>query len=99
VGVLITSANSAAAHQLKNKLGAANIILGDYLELPEIMLRSGKMIRLPNPASVSYNHEMLTLCLDRNIETIYPLRDEEAVALKESELLFREYNIEILTST
>ncbi len=95
MGILITSASSAAAHQLKNNLNAADVILGDYLELPEIMLRSGKMIKLPDPASFSYNHEMLALCLDRNIGVVYALRDEEAAALHESELLFKEYNIEI----
>lgn len=95
MNILITSANSAAAHQLKNKLNADNIILGDYLDLPGFMVQSGKMMQLPNPASGSYNHEMLTLCLDKNIEEIYPLREEEAVLLKEAEQLFKEYNIEI----
>jgi hypothetical protein len=96
VNILITSAAAAIAHQLKNKLNNDTVVLGDYLELPESMLRSGKMIRLPNPASVSYNHEILTLCLDQNIGAIYPLRDEERNALKESEQLFKEYSIVIL---
>lgn len=96
MSILITSANSAGAHQLKSSLGTGDIILGDYQELPEFMLKSGKMIKLPNPSSVSYNHEMLTLCLDCSIDRIYPLREEEAKALMESELLFKEYHIEII---
>lgn len=95
MNILITSANSAAAHQLKSKLNADNVIFGDYMDLPEFMVRSGKMLRLPNPTSAAYNHEMLTLCLDKNIEKIYPLREEEATLLKEAEQLFKEYNIEI----
>ena len=95
MNILITSANSVAAHQLKNKLNADNVILGDYMELPEFMVQSGKMIRLPNPGSMAYSHEILTLCLDKNIEKIYPLREEEAVLLKEAKQLFNEYNIEI----
>jgi len=63
------------------------------------MVKSGKMIRLPNPKSVSYMHEMLTLCLDKKIDTLYVLREEEAVLLKESEQLFTEYGINIVYQT
>ena len=70
--------------------------MGDYQDLPEIMIKSGKMLRLPDPKSVSYMHEMLTLCLDKNIDTLYVLREEEAVLLKESEQLFTEYGINII---
>ena len=96
MNVLITAANSAEAYQLKSKLNAWSIILGDYLELPELMVKSGKMVRLPHPKSVSYQHEMLTLCLDRSIDTVYVLRNEEAMLLKESEQLFTEYGINII---
>jgi len=96
VNVLITAANSAEAYQLKSKLNAWSILLGDYQELPEIMVKSGKMVKLPDPKSVSYMHEMLTLCLDKKIDTLYVLREEEAVLLKESEQLFTEYGIEIV---
>ena len=93
--ILITSANSAAAHQLKNKLNTDTIILGDYLDLPDFMVKTGKMIRLPDPKSGSYSHQILTLCLDNDITAIYPLREEEALLLKEAEQLFKEYNIDI----
>jgi hypothetical protein len=96
VNLLITAANSAEAYQLKSKLNAWSILLGDYQELPEIMVKSGKMVKLPDPKSVSYMHEMLTLCLDKKIDTLYVLREEEAVLLKESEQLFTEYGIEIV---
>ena len=93
--ILITSANSAEAHQLKNKLEADDVIFGDYLDLPDFMVTSGKMIRLPNPSSASYSHLMLTLSLDNSINRIYPLREEEAVLLQEAIQLFKEYNIDI----
>jgi hypothetical protein len=96
VSILITSANSAAAYQLKTKLNADQVILGDYEELPALMLKSGKMIQLPNPKFASYSHQMLTLCLDKGIEAVYPLREEEAVLLKEAEQLFKEYDINIV---
>jgi hypothetical protein len=93
---LITAATSSQAYQLKNKLGGDNILLGDYLDLPEMMISSGKMIKLPNPASTSYAHQMLTLCLDKQISAVYALRDEEQKLLKEAEQLFKEYGIEIM---
>ena len=96
MSILITSANSADAYQLKSKLNAEEVILGDYEELPALMLKSGKMIQLPNPKSASYSHQMLTLCLDKGINTVYPLREEESLLLKEAGQLFKEYGINII---
>jgi hypothetical protein len=95
VYTLITAANSAEAYRLKSVLGAENIILGDYLELPAFMVSSGDMIRLPNPKSIAYASEMLTLCLDKEIDTVYALRDEEKKLLAEAKQLFNEYGIEV----
>jgi hypothetical protein len=95
VSILITSANSAAAYQLKSKLNVDEVILGDYEELPALMVKSGAMIKLPSPKSASYSHQMLTLCLDKGIQTVYPLREEEAILLKEAKQLFKEYDINI----
>src|SRR5258708_38689375 len=99
MNTLITGATSARAYKLKNKLNTDNIILGDYLELPAFMLTSANMIRLPNPESAAYAHEMLTLCLDRQVDTICPLRDDELTLLNQAELLFNEYGITILKQT
>ncbi|MGN6179219.1 MAG: hypothetical protein ACTHNW_08560 [Mucilaginibacter sp.] len=96
MSILITAATTAESYQLKNKLESKDIILGDFMELPELMVKTGKMISLPNPASNSYSHQVLTLCLDRNINTIYPLRKEEQQLLKEAGQLFEEYGIEIV---
>ena len=93
---LITAANSAEAQKLKNKINSTDIILGDYLELPAFMLKMANMVTLPNPKSVSYTHEMLTLCLDKHINTIYALREEEKEILNTTKQLFTEYGIEIV---
>lgn len=90
---LITAATSGEAQRLKNKLDAADVILGDYLQLPEFMLKASNMIRLPDPKSIAYTHEMLALCLDNEIQTIYPLREQEKILLKEAGQLFQEYDI------
>lgn len=93
MAILITAATSATAYNLKNTLANHDIILGDHLDLPEFMIKTGKMIILPKPTSASYTHEMLTLCLDKNIDTIYLLRADETALLLKAETLFNEYNI------
>ena len=93
---LITAASSSFAHSLKNSIGSEQVLLGDYLELPEILVKSGKMLKLPDPQSPSYTHLVLALCLDRNIDTVYVLRKAEAELLLNSKQLFQEYGITIL---
>ncbi len=93
---LITAAATARAHHLKKLLNNDHIILGDFTDLPEIMLRSNSLIKLPSPRSAAYAHEMLTLCLDRQIEKVYVLQQNEIVALSAAELLFNEYGIELV---
>lgn len=95
---LITAANSAEAYSLKTKLNADHVILGDHFDLPDIMIQSGKMIKLPDPQSPSYTHEMLALCLDRNIDKVYALRKTEAELLLNAKTLFSEYGIGILAA-
>lgn len=95
MSVLITAASTAKAYQIKGTIQADEIILGDYEELPEMMIKSGKMIVLPNPKSASYMHEVLALCLDKGITQIYPLRNIEMQLLKEAQLLYDEYGINI----
>ena len=96
MSILITAANSAPAYKLKNLLNGDNVIMGDHMDLPDFMLKPGKLIRLPDPKSTSYTHEMLTLCLDMGVETVYLFRQAEIDLLLEAETLFNEYNIKIL---
>jgi hypothetical protein len=94
VSILITAANSAHAYQLKSLLGV-DALLGDYLDIPDLMVRSGKMIKTPNPGGVSFAHQMLTLCLDKGVTTIYPLRRAECLPLAEARQLFTEFGISL----
>src|ERR1700748_2079098 len=92
---LITGATTAMAYKLKNSLHGAQIIMGDYAELPLTML-SKTMIQLPNPNSSSYAHEMLTLCLDREIDHIYALKAQEKEQLNTAKELLAEYGINLV---
>jgi hypothetical protein len=96
MSILITAANSAPAHRLKSKLTTDDVILGDHLDLPDFMVKTGKMVRLPDPRSNTYTHEMLALCLDNAFTAIYPLNAQEASLLLESRQLFKEYGIDIV---
>lgn len=87
---------SANAHRLKTILSTEKIILGDYADIPAFMLQPGKMIKLPNPASDSYTHQMLALCLDNNISQLYALEEQEYRILALATQLFDEYGIQIL---
>jgi hypothetical protein len=95
---LITGAATSMAYKVKNSLKKENIILGDYAELPTTML-SKTMIQLPNPASLSYAHEMLALCLDKEIDHIFPLKEEEQSQLNSAKQLFVEYGISIMPAS
>jgi hypothetical protein len=94
---LITAATSAKAYKLKNMLNSGDVILGDHRELPNIMLEKSNMIKLPNPASASYTHEMLTLCLDKQIDKVYALGEEEFTQLNTAKQLFGEYGVSIFS--
>src|ERR1700741_3837516 len=94
--ILVTAANSSLAHKIKNSLNADSVLMGDYLELPEFLVKSGKMLILPDPSSSSYAHQMLALCLDKNIDKVYILRHPEKELLLASKQLFFEYGIDIL---
>lgn len=92
---LITGAASAEAYRLKSALNREEVILGDYLELPEVLIQSGKVIALPNPKNTAYTHQVLALCLDWNINSVFVLRAEEKELLLQAKQLFEEYNIQI----
>ncbi|MBD1392024.1 hypothetical protein [Mucilaginibacter glaciei] len=92
--ILITSATAAEAHKLKGKLINNEVLLGDHADLPAFM--RSNIIKLPNPATDTYAHEMLTLSLDMEIEALYLLQGQELEILLRSEVLFNEYHINII---
>jgi len=98
VYTLITAAASAGAYSLKNRLNIDRVLLGDYMELPDILIQSGKVIKLPNPQNPAYTHQMLALCLDMEINTIYALHATERQLLLDVKQLFYEYDITINTT-
>jgi len=97
MSVLITAANSAQAYQLKGILHTEGpVLLGDHLDIPDLMVKNGTMLRTPDPKSLSFAHEMLTLCLDNGVRAVYPLRRAELLPLAEARQLFLEFDIDLI---
>lgn len=99
MNVLITAANSAQAQQLKNILGLKDAILGDYHDIPDLLINTGKMVKTPSPKSTAFVHQMLAFCLDKQIDKIYPLRRAELLPLAEARQLFEEFDIILMIPT
>jgi len=95
--ILITEALSAKAHRLKSEYSAnaVAIIMGDFNDVPEVMLKSRAISKLPHPDAPAYPHQILTFCLDNNITTVFILNRHEIKALEPALQLFFEYGIEI----
>lgn len=97
MNILITAASAAQAYQLQRLLGSTDIFfLADFVELPQVMLKDKKFIKIPAGDSSSFAHLLLTICLDQQIAKVYPLRKAEIVALSEARQLFDEYGIKIM---
>ncbi|MFD0750355.1 hypothetical protein ACFQZS_09400 [Mucilaginibacter calamicampi] len=95
--ILITEALSAKAHKIKSEYAANGvpIIMGDFNDVPVVMLKSGAIKNLPRPDSVAYPHQILTFCLDNNVNTVFVLNEHEINALEPALQLFFEYDIDI----
>ncbi len=95
MSILITGALSAQAHGFKKDYAHETILMGDFNDIPELMIRSGAIKKLPHPDSASYPHQMLTFCLDNNINAVYALNRLEFEGLETAMQLFTEYGIDI----
>lgn len=95
--ILITEALSAKAHRLKSEYSAnaVGIIMGDFNDVPEVMLKSRAIYKLPHPDAPAYPHQILTFCLDNSVSTVFVLNGQEIKALEPALQLFFEYDIQI----
>ncbi|MBC7914979.1 MAG: hypothetical protein H7Y07_12750 [Pyrinomonadaceae bacterium] len=95
---LITAATTAQAYQLEKLIpNKEQIIFADSFDLPQVMLKAKRFIKIPQGDSFSFAHLLLSTCLDHQITTVYPLRRTEILALAQARLLFDEYGISIIT--
>ncbi len=83
---LITTGIHPASYQLAFLLKEHAVVFGSDLN------------GFPQADSNSLAHQLLKVCLDEQIERIFPLRYPELAALSESKVLFAEFGIEIMVS-
>ncbi len=95
--VLITQALSGDAAKFRQKCDKEGkvVILGSA-DLPIFMLKNPLYVKIPPVTDTSFAHKILTVCLDYGINRIYVLNELEMKLLIEAEILFAEYEIEIV---
>ncbi|MEJ6980378.1 hypothetical protein WG906_07945 [Pedobacter sp. P351] len=97
MNILITAAATAHSYKLQRSLNNVDtVFLADSEDLPQVMLKDKKFVKIPLGDSPSFAHLLLTICLDNSIEKVFPLRTAEVFALADSRQLFDEYGIRVI---
>lgn len=84
---LITAANNPLAYQLAWYIKDQEIHFCDNAQHQHI---------IPAYSSSSFAHQFLKYCLTHNIDRVFALKVQEIAALAESEILFKEFGIELM---
>ncbi len=94
--ILITGGNSSTALKLLKAFKAYNVILADYGDVPSFSSTNYhfKTLGVKNEDTIA--HTLLNNCLDEGIDVILPLHNFEIEAVAKAEILFNEFNIEVL---
>ena len=85
--ILITSANQACSYELAYLLKGEEILFGETHHSSS---------KFPSINSISLAHELLSFCLDFEIEQVYAVRAGELKSLLAAKVLFAEFGIEII---
>lgn len=93
---LITGGKSAQALKVSKAFAADNLILADYGSIPAFTSAKYQLISLGERNDTVIAHNLLTHCLDLQVDCLVPLYDFESDPLLRSALLFEEFNIRIL---
>lgn len=96
---MITAALQAFAQRLAKQVQQATglkVVFAESGEIPSALLQGQKYKRIPHGIAPTFVHELLSLCLDAEIDYLLPLRKNEMQALSASKQLFMEYGIVLL---
>lgn len=94
--ILITFGTRALGQRVAKLLQAKfDVFFASADEIPNVLLSSGKYIKIPAGLSPTYAHELLKISLDNQIDYILPLGSFEFEPLSESKILFEEYDIQL----
>lgn len=94
--ILITGGNSSTALKLLKAFKDDNIILADYGDVPSISSANYHFKTLGAKNVDTIAHTLLNNCLDEGVDAILPLHNFEMEAVAKAEILFNEFNIEVL---
>ena len=94
--ILITAGKSALALKMLRAFGQHEVILADYGEMPNFSSASYTFISLGVKNEDTIAHTLLNNCLDQGIDMILPLQQFEIMQMAKAQILFGEFNIEVL---
>lgn len=94
MSALITASSDSAAFRLARLLSDKILFFGSLEEIPNF--GNTKFIKIPSTKSPSFSHELLKICLDNEINEVYPLVLDEIIELSAARTLFEEFNIKII---
>ena len=94
--VIITAGTSSQSQSLARNYEQHNVVFADFQPIPSPLLSSGRFVQLPEVKAPHFIHELLKVCLDRDASILVLQTAEEVEILAGQELLFEEYNIEVL---
>ncbi|MBV2226219.1 MULTISPECIES: hypothetical protein [Sphingobacterium] len=94
--LLITFGTRPLAQRLSKMLNNQfEVIFATSEEVPSFLEANFK--KIPTAANPTYAHELLKLCLDKEVNYLLPLGLNEINVLAESKILFEEYGIQLLS--
>lgn len=94
--ILITGGKSAQAFKLLKEFKDDEVLLADYGEMPSFPSKEYKFISMGTQNPETAAHSLLTFCLDNAVNAIVPVYAFEIEALAKSNILFEEFEIQII---
>ena len=94
--ILITGGTSATALKVLKAFNDHQIILADYGDVPVLSSAAYKLMSLGERNDDTLAHTILNNCLDLVVDAVLPLHQFEIDAIAKAEVLFNEFNIQVL---
>lgn len=90
---LVTCGNHAGVYFLEKWLPNVAFIYGDTSFIAQIS--AAQQVLLPQVSEANYIHQLLNICLDQHIESVFAMAFAEQALLAEAVELFTEFNIQL----
>ncbi|MFC3196756.1 hypothetical protein ACFOET_03935 [Parapedobacter deserti] len=95
--VLITQGTRPFAQRVAKLMSpiSGQVLFGSSDDVPNVLLRTGSYLKIPQVNAPAFIHEVLKVCLDRGINTLLPLGIHELYPMAEAQQLFSEYSVAV----